>query len=259
MNDNDTFAFEDRNYVSPTVSRDEQLDFIKTLREIQNNNYQRIESDTHNLGTDVTPNLGGLTGAGVTWNNRYVKPQVDSTVAKLNAVAQETALNQSLENLKAQYKKRYNDAYRNAKNRAKTTGGGGGTTKDVPVNVTDDTRSGSGYVSGVPGAQSVVTPDGIVHDVYPDGTVKEYYGGVTYKNPPMAAGASDVTDIFTGKYNYSLPNGIELELGGNNEQLKMGSDGNYYIWNTANNSYTQVTGDSGNNSKNGGQSRWWKK
>lgn len=178
MNDNDTFTFEDRNYVSPTVSRDEQLDFIKTLREIQKNNYQRIETDTHNLGTDVTPNLGGLTGAGATWNNRYVKPQVDSTVAKLNAVAQETALNQSLENLKAQYKKRYNDAYRNAKNRAKTTGGGNGTTKDIPVNVTDDTRQGSGYLNGVPGAQSVVSPDGIIHDVYSDGTVKEYNGTV---------------------------------------------------------------------------------
>lgn len=115
MNDKDTLEFEDRFYVSPTVSRDEQLDFIDNYRNVLQNNVQRINTQTHNLGTDVPSNIGGLTGGDVTFETRYVTPQANSAVAELRAKAQDTALTQALKNLETQMNKRYKDAYRNAR------------------------------------------------------------------------------------------------------------------------------------------------
>lgn len=115
MNDKDTLEFEDRFYVSPTVSRDEQLDFIDNYRKVLQDSVQRINTQTHNLGTDVPSNIGGLTGGEATFESRYVTPQTNAAVAELKAKAQETALTQSLNNLKSQMEKRYKDAYRNAR------------------------------------------------------------------------------------------------------------------------------------------------
>lgn len=128
MNDKDTLEFEDRYYISPTVSRDEQLDFIDNYRNVLNSNVQRINTETHNLGTDVPSNLGGLSGAGATFESRYITPQANTAVAELKAKAQDTALTQALKNLEAQMNQRYKNAYRNARiteyNNNKNSGGG---------------------------------------------------------------------------------------------------------------------------------------
>lgn len=115
MNDKEILEFEDRAYVSPTISRDEQMEFIDNYRNVLNSNVQRINTQTHNLGTDVPSNLGGLTGADATFESRYVTPQADAAISELRAKAQETALTQALNNLKAQMNKRYKDAYRKAR------------------------------------------------------------------------------------------------------------------------------------------------
>ena len=124
--DKETYTFEDRVYVNPEVSRDEQLGFIEKLRSIQQEGAEKIARDTHNLGTDVTPNLGGLNGAESIWSAQYVTPKVESMASSLRTAAQAQALNDVLSNYQAQMKKRYNDAYRAARRRSSGGGGGGG-------------------------------------------------------------------------------------------------------------------------------------
>lgn len=146
MNDKEILEFEDRAYVRPTVPRDEQMEFIDNYRNVLQNNTQRINTQTHNLGTDVPSNLGGLTGAGPTFENRYVTPQANQVVADLRAKAQGEALNLALSNLKAQLNKRYKDAYRNARineyNKNKNgNGDGDGSKLDLESKGTGDDTS----------------------------------------------------------------------------------------------------------------------
>ena len=123
--DKETYTFEDRVYVNPEVSRDEQLGFIDKLRSIQQEGAEKIARDTHNLGTDVTPNLGGLNGAESIWSAQYVTPKVESMASSLRTAAQAQALNDVLSNYQEQMKKRYNDAYSAAQRRAGGGGSGG--------------------------------------------------------------------------------------------------------------------------------------
>ena len=121
---NESYDFEDRKYVNPTLSRDEQLSFVDNFRNMQQSNMNQIARDTHNLGTDVPSNLGGLTGSERLWNASYVAPKVNSMISGLRATAQAKALNDVLGNYQEQMKKRYNDAYMAAQRRA--NGGGDG-------------------------------------------------------------------------------------------------------------------------------------
>lgn len=115
---NESYDFEDRKYVNPTLSRDEQLSFVDNFRNMQQSNMNQIARDTHNLGTDVPSNLGGLTGSERLWNASYVAPKVNSMISGLRATAQAKALNDVLGNYQEQMKKRYNDAYMAAQRRA---------------------------------------------------------------------------------------------------------------------------------------------
>lgn len=121
---NETYTFEDRMYANPTTSRDEQLQFVDNLRAIQAEDAARIARDTHNLGTDVTSNLGGLNGSEGIWSRQYVSPQVNSMVASLRSAAQAQALNDVLSNYQNQMKNRYKQAYRRAQKRAAGNIGG---------------------------------------------------------------------------------------------------------------------------------------
>lgn len=122
--DKETYTFEDRVYVNPETSLNEQLGFVDKLRSLQQEGTDKITRDTHNLGTDVTPNLGGLTGAEGMWQQQYVTPRVNTMLSNLRATAQAQALNDVLGNYQNQMKQRYNNAYRAARRRG---GGGGGT------------------------------------------------------------------------------------------------------------------------------------
>lgn len=139
MKDNETFEFENRTYINPDVSRDEQTAFIDTLRDIQAQNNAQIATETHNLGTDVEPIRGGLSGSEEYWKSLYQTPQTDATVANMKAVAQQSALNDALSNYQSMLQNRYNQAYRDYQKRAynysrKNSGSGSGTTK--PTNDT---------------------------------------------------------------------------------------------------------------------------
>lgn len=122
----DDFSYEenDRRYINPQVSLDEQNAFIQNLRDTQGERNAQIAQQTHDLGTDVPSNLGGLTGSEAYFNARYQTPQTNSIVADLKSAAQANALNTVLNNELEKAKKRYRDAYRAANNR--NSGGGGG-------------------------------------------------------------------------------------------------------------------------------------
>lgn len=121
MNDNETYEFEDRRYVTPTLSSGEQEQFISNLRDIQAQNNAQIQEQTYNLGTDIPSNLGGLGGGEAYFTSRYQTPQVDEMVSTLKSAAQAQALNDVMTNYKNQLQNRYKQAYRKyqARKRAK--------------------------------------------------------------------------------------------------------------------------------------------
>lgn len=135
LDENEFTEVEGRSYLNPQVALDESNTFIDNLRSTQQANNQQIQTDTYNLGTDISSNLGGLTspvqngnvGAGLSYfTSRYQVPQTAAVVANLRSVAQAQALNQALQNEQEIWKKRYNDAYRAYQKRANSGGGGGG-------------------------------------------------------------------------------------------------------------------------------------
>lgn len=110
------FAYQedDRWYVNPQVSLDEQNAFINNIRNLQAKDNMQIEQQTRGLGTQVPSQLGGLVGAGSYFKSRYQTPQTNQAIADLKEAAQKQALSQVLSNEVAKAKKKYQDAYRAA-------------------------------------------------------------------------------------------------------------------------------------------------
>ena len=122
MNNQEYYDYEDRRYVNPVTSRDEQLTFANNLRSVANNDIAKIKADTYNLGTHVPSNLGGLTGSTGLWTRNYVSPKVESMTQGLRAVAQSSALENAMNNYLNQTKQKYQNAYRAAQKRARSGG-----------------------------------------------------------------------------------------------------------------------------------------
>lgn len=196
--ENEIVEIEGRQYLNPQTGLDESNAFIENLRASQGQQNQEIFTDTQRLGTDISSDLGGLTGANSYFTSRYQTPQTASAVANLRATAQAQALNEVLANEQAIWKKRYQDAYRAAQRRAYNRSyGGGGTTDDTPKtttggvdeNPTDDktTITYSSEITGIPGKQNIVDAAGnmLVYDpvtketvvVAPSATTQHGYAG----------------------------------------------------------------------------------
>lgn len=112
MNKDEFYEYEDRAYLNPTLSSGEQEQFITNFRGIQDQNNAQISTQTHNLGTNIPSNLGGLGGGESYFNARYQTPQVDEMITGLKTAAQAQALNDAMKNYQNQLTQRYNDAYR---------------------------------------------------------------------------------------------------------------------------------------------------
>lgn len=123
---------DDRRYVNPQVSLDEQNTFIDNLRSAQGARTAEIAQDTYNLGTAVPSNLGGLSGAGSYFASRYQTPQTNALVADLKMAAQAQALGEAMNNELAQAKQRYSNAYKAYQKRH------GGNNPANPTNPDDD-------------------------------------------------------------------------------------------------------------------------
>lgn len=285
LNDNEYTEFEGRKYLNPQIALDESNSFIDNLRNTQKLNNQQIQDQTYNLGSALPSHQGGL-GTGLNANSyftsRYQVPQTNSAIENLRSAAQATALNQVLQNEQEKWKKRYNDAYRKYQKSAYDKA-------NTPA-TTDNTEGGTDYIDNTNevGADWVYTPStsypsvmmpdgeggttGIETIVMPDGTnvTRDYRVNYNESNMERAAGADQLSDIFTGMYNYSLPGGYEVELGGWDENLRKGSDNNYYIWNKPNNTYTPivvwdpyqgkyVSANGSSSGKTSGGTKWWMK
>lgn len=143
----DDFSYidNDRRYVNPQVSLNEQNAFIDNLRNTQGQDTAQIRQDTYNLGTAVPSNLGGLAGGSNYFKSRYQTPQTNSMVSDLRAAAQAQALSTLLSNEIGKAKKRYSDAYRAAKKRANNISGGGNPSnylERLPVRTTNEHGAG---------------------------------------------------------------------------------------------------------------------
>jgi hypothetical protein len=139
----ETYDFEDRKYINPTVSRDEQLGFIDNLRNAQQQGMDQIVSETHNLGTDVPSSVGGLNGATGMWQSQYMTPKMNTMVSSMRATAQAQALSDILSNYQNQMKQRYNEAYRayqlkDAQNKASSSSGSNGISLNDGVKTRSD-------------------------------------------------------------------------------------------------------------------------
>lgn len=129
--DDFSYTENDRRYLRPEVSLNEQNAFIDNLRNMQQTGTAQITQDTRNLGTQVSSNLGGLTGGTGYFASRYQTPQTNSMVSDLRAAAQTSALTTVMNNELAKAQKRYQDAYRSAQKRARTSSGGGNSLADL--------------------------------------------------------------------------------------------------------------------------------
>ena len=173
LSDNEYVEFEDRKYLNPQVALGESDAFIDNLRSTQQANNQQIQTDTYNLGTEISSDLGGLTGGEGYFAARYQTPQTASAVSSLRAAAQATALNQVLADEQAKWKNRYQQAYRDYQKRqydaSKTPQTPSTTTPDnlaIDVNSEDNgeeganentTTTGPGYVTSVQGGLNIYT------------------------------------------------------------------------------------------------------
>lgn len=114
MDPSEYYTYEDRAYIEPTLSRDEQLGFVNTLRDTIDKNTAQINTQTQKLGTDITPNYGGLTGSNSYFKQRYQTTPVQAQMATLKATAQAKALNDLMSNYQNQAANKYQQAYRSA-------------------------------------------------------------------------------------------------------------------------------------------------
>lgn len=266
--ENEFTEFEGKYYINPDVSLGEQTAFIDNLRSTQQANNQQIKTDTYNLGTAVPSNLGGLVGGEGYFTARYQTPQTNSLVNDLRAVTQANALNQILANEQEKWKTRYTRASNAARVRS-SNGGGGGTSPDKTTEGGLDLDDNSNKVT----AEYEINEDGdtVIKErdddgyytgkeivIHPDGSRERRWSTYTH-DLPRAAGMSEIGDLGTGKYNYTLDvNGTprEIEEGGNDETVVKGDDGYYYLYDSKKNLYTRITGKSG---VSAGGGRWWTK
>lgn len=109
--------------VDPTVSRDQQTDFIDAYRQLQTDNNVQAATSAHALGSDLAAPYGGLHGPSDYMKSRYQTPQTESRVAALRTAAQLSALNNAMTNEINKWTNRYNKAV-SAANKKSNSGNG---------------------------------------------------------------------------------------------------------------------------------------
>lgn len=130
---------EDTRAINPQTSLGEQNAFIENLRNAQAQQNAEIQQQTHDLGTDVPSQLGGLTGGEGYFQARYQTPYTNAAVGDLRAAAQAQALSEAFDLELARANSRYNAAAKAARERAARRnrygggGGGGGNNPTTPT------------------------------------------------------------------------------------------------------------------------------
>lgn len=129
---------EDTRAINPQTSLGEQNAFIENLRNTQAQQNAEIQQQTHDLGTDVPSQLGGLTGGEGYFQARYQTPYTNAAVGDLRAAAQAQALSEAFDLELARANARYNAASKAARERAarraRYSYGRGGNNTTTPTN-----------------------------------------------------------------------------------------------------------------------------
>lgn len=218
MNENEFSTFEGRAYLNPTTSRDERLQFIDTLHEVQNKNNQEIISDTYALGSQLPSNMGGLSGAESEFIAKYQTPQTNQTVANLRAAAQQSALNTALSNLQNAYKKRYNDAMLAYQRRSSSSSGSSSPSGSVTIREPDYSGLLGSSITGGGAGSTVVKPDGTV-GVFGTDENGNPVGGDNVTVPSTTGNTTSVTNapltVSNSPFLNSLIQGVEFINPGN--------------------------------------------
>lgn len=188
MND-EILTFEDRIYTNPEVSMAEQDQFIDKFRNIQAQNQAQINRDTYNLGTPVSSNMGGLTGAEGLWNAQYQRPQVNAAIENLRQVNVQQALNTAMQNQQNAMANRINQAKRAYYRAQQEASARDRANANQPSNTPDNSKLGSIDVEGLqegtgtgtitsnaPGTATTTTPSGVTGNT-PDFGVYNPEGG----------------------------------------------------------------------------------
>lgn len=174
MNSDEVIEFEDRSYVNPQTSIDEQNQFIEKFRALQDQNQAQINQQTQALGSQVPSNQGGLVGAENLWNVQYQRPQVNAAIENLRANNQLQALNTVMSNQqnamanrlnqakRAYYRAQHEAAKRNRTSRGTnpSTTSGNIITEEIPAGVATDTT----VRTNAPGTSVVLDPLSVAGD-----------------------------------------------------------------------------------------------
>lgn len=172
MNENEYYEEEGRYYANPQLGLDETSQFLESFEAARQRENDRIAQETHALGTDVPSSMGGLSGSGGVWRQRYQNPQVSKMITDLDAEMQAQALSTAMSNELAKWQNRYNQAKRNYNKRKNTPTAPATPAGDVavegyePVGETSDWNVNR---SGVPGTMQLIV-DGEVQLYNQDGT-----------------------------------------------------------------------------------------
>lgn len=210
--ENETTTFEEQVYVNPQVSLDESNAFIDNYRAAQLAKTNEIARETHDLGTDISSNLGGLTGGTGYWTSRYQTPQTNQGLSNLRATAQAKALNDALANEEAMWKNRYSNAQRAYQKRSAAAAKAAAassptspTTQDSTIEddvVTEDNTpvhsTDGGSITTAPNTEhgsdtSYVDVDGNWVTIYADGT--KFVNGVQVTEPRTSGPLDSATKI----------------------------------------------------------------
>ena len=238
---NEYKEIEGRQYLNPQVQLDESNTFIDNLRASQGQQNQEIFTDTQRLGTDISSDLGGLTGANSYFTSRYQTPQTASAIANLRATAQAQALNEVLANEQAIWKKRYQDAYRNYQKRQYDKANSPVVVQnpyalqdgdDPEYETTTPGGTGGASVYGYPGTYTVTDIAGNLHVVDMNTRDEEtLQPGQSSKTRQSAAGLG-------GGEMRTLPNGNRVWVRPGYGLMKEGNS--YYLVNQSNGNRTLV-------------------
>ena len=137
MNENEYYEEEGRFYSNPQLGLDETSQFLESFESARQRENDRIAQETHALGTDVPSSMGGLTGSGGIWKQRYQTPQVNKMITDLNTEMQAQALSTAMSNELGKWQNRYNQAKRAYNKRQKNSNNTNSPSTTSPNNVTE--------------------------------------------------------------------------------------------------------------------------
>lgn len=241
MNENEYYEEEGRYYANPQLGLDETSQFLESFEAARQRENDRIAQETHALGTDVPSSMGGLSGSGGVWRQRYQNPQVAKMISDLDAEMQAQALTTAMSNDLSKWQNRYSQAKRNYNKRKAASTTPSATDPglfhdgEVETKANDEQAEVTGVLSGVAGSKTIVNPmTGQVmnFDIDTDEMTGSYYPNAQTYRVPTEQDTQALNEAYrtTGKQLKGFSEGAR--------QWRIGSnDGKWYYLDPKDNQY----------------------